>query len=106
MLGLLGIAWGTALLTSGPAIWRSVDDRGPAEGDRVALTFLGARHVATGVSQLVFPSRFQRLQIAIDVVHAVSMVGLAAVDPPRRRPALVSAGVALLGAAAGAAIRS
>ena len=105
MLGLLGIAWGTALLTSGPSIWRSVDGRVPTGGDRVALTFLGTRHVVTGVSQLAFPSRFQRLQIAIDVIHAVSMVGLAAVDPPRRRPALVSAGAAVLGAAAGAAIR-
>jgi hypothetical protein len=71
----------------------------------VALTFLGTRHVVTGVSQLAWPSRFQRLQIGVDLIHAVTMVGLAVVDPPRRRPALVSAGAALLGAAAGAAVR-
>ncbi|HET7801106.1 MAG TPA: hypothetical protein VFL38_11830 [Humibacillus xanthopallidus] len=102
---MLGIVWGAALLTAGPSIWRPVDGRGPTEADRVALTFLGTRHVVTGASQLAFPSRFQRLQIGIDLVHAVTMVGLAAVDPPRRRPALVSAAAALLGAAAGAVMR-
>jgi hypothetical protein len=102
---MLGILWGAALLTSGPSIWRSVDRRGPTEADRVALMFLGTRHVVTGVSQLALPSRFQRLQIGVDLVHAVTMAGLAAVDPPRRRPALVSAGAALVGAAAGAVIR-
>ena len=103
---MLGIAWGTTLLTYGPTIWRSVDGRGPTEADLVALTFLGTRHVVTGASQLAFPSRFQRLQIGIDVVHAATMVGLAVVDPPRRRPALVTAGAALIGATAGAVMRS
>jgi hypothetical protein len=104
-LGLLGIAWGTALLTSGPSIWRFVDGRGPTASDRVALTVLGTRHVVTGISQVVAPARFQRLQIGIDLAHATTMLGLAAVDPTRRRPALVSAGAAIVGAGAGAVTR-
>ena len=93
------------LLTSAPSIWRAVDGRLPKGADRVALAVLGSRHVITGVSQLAFPDRLQRLQIGIDALHAVTMAGLAAVDPSRRRPALVSAGLALVGVAAGAATR-
>ncbi|MEO7058412.1 MAG: hypothetical protein ABI083_01700 [Lapillicoccus sp.] len=105
-LGVSGIAWGTALLTAGPPIWSYLDDRAPTEVDRVALRFLGARHVATGITQVFVPARFQRLEIGIDLIHAATMVGLAAVDPPRRRPALVTAAVALAGALAGMAIRA
>ena len=105
-LGVAGIAWGTAILTAGTPIWRYLDDRGPTEVDQVALRFLGTRHVATGITQLVFPSHLQRLEIAVDVMHAASMVGLAAIDPPRRRPALVTAAVALASAAAGLGIRA
>ena len=105
-LGVAGIAWGTALLTTGPPIWHRLDDQGPTEGDQIALRFLGARHVATGVVQVLFPSRFQRLEIAVDLIHTATMVGLAAIDPPRRRPAVVTASVALASAAAGMAIRA
>lgn len=105
-LGVGGIAWGTALLTAGPPIWRHLDDRAPTEVDQVALRFLGARHVVTGMTQVFFPARFQRLEIGIDLIHTATMVGLATLDPPRRRPALVTAGVALAGAVAGMAIRA
>ena len=90
----------------GAPIWRRLDDQGPTEGDQIALRFLGARHVATGVVQVLFPSRFQRLEIAVDLIHTATMVGLAAIDPPRRRPAVVTASVALASAAAGMAIRA
>lgn len=105
-LGVGGIGWGTAILTAGPAIWRYLDDRGPTEVDRLALRFLGARHAATGVAQLCFPGHFQRLEIAVDLIHTATMVGLAVVDPPRRRPALVTAGVALASAVGSMAIRA
>lgn len=105
-LGVAGIAWGTVLLTAGPPIWRHLDDQGPTEVDQVALRFLGARHVATGVTQVIFPGRFQRLEITIDLIHATTMVGLAALNPPRRRPALVTAAVALAAAMAGIGIRA
>lgn len=105
-LGVAGIAWGTAILTAGPPLWRRLDDQGPTEGDQIALRFLGARHVATGVTQVLFPSRFQRLEITIDLIHTATMVALAAADPPRRRPALVTAAVALASGMAGIGIRA
>ena len=105
-LGVGGIAWGAALLAAGPPIWRYLDHRAPTGVDQAALRFLGARHVATGMTQVFFPDRFQRLEIGIDLAHAVTMVGLAAADPRRRRPALVTAAVALAGAVAGMAIRT
>ena len=106
LVGVGGIAWGTAILTAGPAIWRALDDRGPTDLDRLALRFLGARHAATGVAQVCFPGHFQRLEIAVDLIHTATMVGLAAADPPRRRPALVTAGVALASAVGSLAIRA
>ncbi len=105
-LGVAGIAWGTALLTAGPPIWRRLDAQGPTDGDQIALRFLGARHVVTGVVQVLLPSRFQRLEIAVDLIHTATMVALAAADPPRRRPALVTASVALASAMTGVGIRS
>lgn len=104
-LGVAGIAWGSAILTAGSSIWRRLDGQAPTQGDQIALRFLGARHVATGTIQVLFPGRLQRLEIGIDVIHAATMVGVAALDPPRRRPALVTAAVALASAAAGMAIR-
>ncbi|MEO7069859.1 MAG: hypothetical protein ABI131_05125, partial [Nostocoides sp.] len=73
---------------------------------QVALRFLGARHLATGVVQVFFPGHFQRLEIAVDLIHTATMVGLAAADPPRRRPALVTAAVALASGMAGIGIRA
>ena len=105
-LGVAGIAWGSAILTAGSSIWRRLDGQGPSQGDHIALRFLGARHVATGTIQVLIPGRLQRLEIGIDVIHAATMVGLGALDPPRRRPALVTAAVALASAAAGMAIRA
>ncbi|WP_157623392.1 hypothetical protein [Terrabacter sp. Root85] len=104
-LGVAGIAWGSAILTAGSSIWRRLDGQAPTQGDQIALRFLGARHVATGTIQVLFPGRLQRLEIGIDVIHAATMVGVGALDPPRRRPALVTAAVALASAAAGMAIR-
>lgn len=105
-LGVGNIAWGTAILVAGPPIWRYLDGQGPTGGDQIALRFLGARHTVTGVVQVLFPSRFQRLEIAVDLIHTATMVGLAAIDPPRRRPALVTAAVALGSGLAVIGIRS
>ena len=105
-LGVGGIIWGTTLLTVGPPIWRYLDHRAPTELDQGALRFLGARHVATGATQLFFPGRFQRLEIVVDLIHTATMAGLAVFDPPRRRPALVTASVALASGTAGMAIRA
>ena len=105
-VGAAGLAWGTVILAAGPPIWRRLANHEPSEVDEVALRVLGARHVATGTTQVLCPRRFQRVEIAIDLIHASSMVALAALDPSRRRPALVTAAVAVAGAAALVTIRA
>lgn len=104
-VGAAGIGWGTVLLVAGSPVWRRLTGHAPSEVDEIAVRFLGARHVATGVTQVLFPARLQRVEIAVDLLHAATMVGLAVLDPPRRRPALVTAAVALGGASAVTAIR-
>lgn len=92
--GALGMAWGGLLLACGPQLWSAVDGSTPTSTDVVAMRLLAGRHLAQGAMQVVAPTRFRRLFAAADVLHAASMVALAAVDPARRRPALVTAGVA------------
>jgi hypothetical protein len=96
--GIAASVWGTLLLVRGRELWLLLDGQ-PLPVDEVAITILGLRHLVQGVVQTAMPSRFQRLFIGIDVAHAASMFGLAAIDERRRRPALVTAGAAL-GAAA------
>jgi len=105
-VGTAGIVWGTVILAAGLPIWHRLSGAAPTEVDEVALRFLGVRHVTTGTVQVLFPGRFQRLEIAVDAIHAATMVGLAVLDPPRRRPALVTAAAAVAGAAALMAVRA
>jgi hypothetical protein len=105
-VGTAGIAWGTVILAAGSPIWRRLAGAAPTEVDTLALGFLGARHVATGAIQVLLPGHFQRLEIAVDANHAATMLGLAALDPPRRRPALVTAAAAVAGATALGTIRA
>lgn len=97
-LGAVQSAWGVILLAAGARFYSRLDERGPSDTDRVALTVLGSRHVATGIVQVLLPSHFQRLEIAVDLLHLGSMCALAAVDPRHRRPALVTGGTALASA--------
>lgn len=96
--GVAAAVWGTALLAAGGGLWTLVAGRPPREVDGLAVRVLGSRHLVQGVAQASRPGLGQRLFVTVDVVHAASMVWLAAVDEQRRRPALVSAA-----AAAGAA---
>ncbi len=92
--GLLGTAWGVVLLTRGRKVWAAVEDSLPGPVDEVAISLLGVRHLLQGAAQLSAPARFQRTFVAVDVIHAATMLALAAADRGRRRPALLSAGVA------------
>jgi hypothetical protein len=93
--GIGSAVWGAALLVRGRQVWGLVDHRPPTEADLAAVRFLGARHLAEGVTQAVLPHRFQELYARIDLTHALSMIALAAADERRRRPALASAAVAV-----------
>ena len=93
--GIGSALWGVALLARGRQVWSRVDHRPPTEADLAAVRFLGARHLAEGVTQAVLPHRFQELYVGVDLTHALSMVGLAVADERRRRPALASGVVAM-----------
>ena len=98
VIGVGSAVWGLALLTSGRQVWAVVDERQPTEADLAAVRFLGARHLAEGVTQAALPHRFQELYVGVDLAHALSMIGLAAVDERRRRPARTSGAVAVCAA--------
>lgn len=97
--GVAAVVWGAALLAVGRRLWASTTADPPGNVDQLAVRALGARHLLQGVAQASAPALGQRFFVAVDVVHAASMVWLAAVDERRRRPALVSAAAAV-GAAA------
>jgi hypothetical protein len=76
-------------------VWLAVDGRPPTEVDEVAIRVLGVRHVAQGLFQAVLPLRLDPLFVAVDLVHAATMVPLVLGDDRRRRPAIVTASAAL-----------
>ncbi len=104
--GILGVGWGALLLTRGPQVWSRVAGSPPGEVDEMALRVLGARHLAQGAFQTLAPTHFQRLFVAVDVIHTATMLALAAVDPSRRRPALLTAAVAAASAATTSTVRA
>lgn len=70
---------------------------------RVAARVLGVRHVVQALVCLAHGTHaVRRAGRATDLLHAASMVGLAAVDRGRRRQALTDGTVALAFALAGA----
>ncbi len=103
---LLAATWGALLWTRGDAIWRAVDGGSATPVDELAIRALGARHLVQGAAQVMAPHRLQRVFIAVDVIHTATMLALAAADPGRRRPALLTAGVAAASAATTLAVRA
>lgn len=91
--GSVNAAWGTGLLLGDDALWRRLTGRGVSPVERRVVRVLGVRHLAQGTVQLVAPTRAEGVWAATDLAHAASMLVLAALDPGRRRPALVSAAV-------------
>ena len=105
---LLGIraGWGVALLAAPRPLLRGlahVDD--PADRAAVVvLRVLGARHLAQVVVEALGPRPLLRyVGIATDGLHALTAIGLAALDPRWRRGALTDTAVAALFAAGNAA---
>lgn len=100
-LAALRCAWGATCLT----VPDRVVSRAGGQPDPRALWFaraLGARELAQGLVTLAVPSRrVLTAGVVVDVMHAGSVLGLAAADASRRRPALLNAlastGWALLG---------
>jgi len=64
-------------------------------GTRVGVRVLGARYVVQSVGGPWLHRRWvPEVDAAVDVIHALSMLGLAALAPSHRRVALVSAATA------------
>lgn len=104
--GLVGLAWGTALLVRGPQLFRAVQGRAPVEGERIALVALGVRHAGQGVLQVLLPHQLAGLYAAVDALHAASMGAMAVRSPQRRRAVLVSGTVAAVAGLASLRSRS
>lgn len=86
--------WGlTCLLRPGDVVRAAGGGR-----DGTSMTFvrvLGARELVQAAATAAFPSpRTVRIGVAVDLLHALSMCGLAVVDSRRRLPALVNTATA------------
>ncbi|KAA0016346.1 hypothetical protein [Antrihabitans cavernicola] len=100
-LSWIRAGWGVVLLLAPHRVARTA--AGPLDGrDNLVARILGARQLvqaaATGRQS---SHRLRVASTAVDIIHAASMAGLAAIDEPRRRPALADAVVASGFAAAG-----
>jgi hypothetical protein len=89
---------GTELLAPGTVerllLGSGLDSRG-----RKALRVLGARHLLQAAATARGGATVHRVGGSVDVAHALTMLALAAFDPPRRRVALLNAAIALAFAA-------
>jgi len=100
--GALSAALGTALLLRPSAITRLVSGGGDTPSDLVAR-ILGGRQLLQGIALITRPDpQIVAAAVATDVLHAASMLLLGWVRPAYRRPALMSAGVAVASASCGA----
>ncbi len=87
--------WGAALLLFPERFIRRTGSQHPAAALGVAARVLGARHVSEAGLLARSPHRPPpRWPIAIDALHAASMLGLAAASPRLRGNALASATIA------------
>lgn len=98
----LGIVRATVgmVLVGRPEVVLSRLGAGTDVASRRAARVLGGRDVVQGLLTAAGNPWARSWLRAIDAGHAVSMVGLAAADPRRRRVALVSAGLATVWAVA------
>lgn len=83
-----------------PAAAARAGGAAPGGGTIAVARVLGARHLVQGLAGLARP-RWAPLGAAVDGLHALSMVGVAALDRAHRRGALTSASVAVVFAAGG-----
>ena len=97
--------YGGALLLATDRMIRLVAARDADPRTRVVVRLLGVRHLAQAVVTGVRPGPLPiALGAEVDVVHAASMLGVAAMARSQRRPGVVDATVAMAFAVAGAAL--
>ncbi len=94
-----GVVWGALLLTRGRDIWRAVTSEPATAQDLLAVRALGGRHLVQGAVQVVAPTRMRRTFVAVDLLHALTMVPVVVLDDRRRRAAALTGALALASAA-------
>lgn len=92
----VGAVWGLALVARPGRVLMIIDGSPPPDRPLlVGARVLGVRHLGQALALVLRPDLAARWGAGIDVVHAMSMLGLGVADSKRRRPELVSAGVSL-----------
>ncbi len=92
--------YGALLIAFPDRVARTIDEQQDGEGFRRIIRVLGAREVAQAVICWPQPtSALLKVGAGVDVIHAASMLGLAAMSRRWRRPALLSALTATIFAA-------
>jgi hypothetical protein len=93
LIGVANTALGAVLLARPHEVANAAAGSVPPGSGWVRL--LGARYLAQGAVQASLPRpEVLELSVAVDALHAASMVGLAMLRAEYRRPALISAAVA------------
>jgi hypothetical protein len=105
--------WGAATATIGAAallrprpVAQAVSG-GRSAPDAAVVRLLGGRQLLQGIAVLIRPTPALIIgALAVDVLHATSMIAAALIRPGYRRAALTSAAVAAASAVAGALVLS
>lgn len=87
-------ALGVTLLLAPGRVFELASGRAASRGQARVVRILGARHLMEVAGLSVRPQA-DGIVRRVDLAHAASMVGLAICSPTYRRPALVSAAVAI-----------
>ncbi|WP_336857760.1 hypothetical protein [Sinomonas albida] len=88
-------AYGMAELLAPGALEGAVTGTTPNDRAKAVFQILGGRHVLQAAATARAGRGLRCLGGGVDVLHALSMAALAAVDPKRRRLALANAAIAL-----------
>jgi len=84
------LAVGAAELLAPDRVVSPVVRRKPDEEELVVCQILGARHIVQGLFPRFLPAGRFATGPTLDVLHALSMVGVAAVSERHRRPAIAN----------------
>lgn len=101
-LAVARVSWGGLLIVMAPRLARWVGHP-PDRRAAVVMRVLGFRHIVQAAVVARRP-RYLGVGALLDLLHGISMLGLAAFDGPRRRAALLDATVAFGFAAGGRAV--
>ena len=102
VIDVLRIAYGTLLAAAPGRVLRGTGGTTDSRLACAVVRALGVRHIVQGVLSARMPSvTTRRVGAGVDALHALTDLGVAALDGRRRRPAVIDACIAsAFGAAA------